>query len=327
MAAQENRDLREALDYIDQPRLADYHRINTRVITQLSPQSGERLLIAAGSDSGIRKHAPVLASGTLVGEVTEVTPGTALVTLLTDESSAVTAFTIRTGATGIVESGEGGSLVLDNLPKDKDVTRGDLVATAGSGVERLPSLFPRGIPIATVTSASQTDTEPFKRIQLASDGRPLQPRRRHGARPVTLDVLKVTALVFVAVVLQSSIVTSIEIAGATPDLAARHPRGDRAPARRDLGRGGRVRGRIAARHGDPRASRRDVPAAHGRGLLDRALRGDHRPRPLARTAALRRRRHGAVRRRRARAARHARRPASTRAPCSVPHSFRGSCST
>ena len=168
MAAQENRDLREALDYIDQPRLADYHRINTRVITQLSPQSGERLLIAAGSDSGIRKHAPVLASGTLVGEVTEVTPGTALVTLLTDESSAVTAFTIRTGATGIVESGEGGSLVLDNLPKDKDVTRGDLVATAGSGVERLPSLFPRGIPIATVTSASQTDTEPFKRIQLAS---------------------------------------------------------------------------------------------------------------------------------------------------------------
>ena len=35
---------------------------------------------------------------------------------------------------------------------------------------------------------------------------------------MTLDVLKVTAIVFVAVVLQSSIVTSIEIAGATPDL-------------------------------------------------------------------------------------------------------------
>ena len=40
--------------------------------------------------------------------------------------------------------------------------------TAGSGVARLPSLFPRGIPIGIVTSASQTDTEPFKQIQLAS---------------------------------------------------------------------------------------------------------------------------------------------------------------
>ena len=33
---------------------------------------------------------------------------------------------------------------------------------------RLPSLFPRGIPIGTVTSVSQSDTEPFKQIQLVS---------------------------------------------------------------------------------------------------------------------------------------------------------------
>jgi len=35
---------------------------------------------------------------------------------------------------------------------------------------------------------------------------------------MSIDVLKVLALVFVAVVLQSAIVSSIEIAGATPDL-------------------------------------------------------------------------------------------------------------
>jgi rod shape-determining protein MreC len=167
-AAQENRDLREALEYQDLPGLADYRPVNTRVVSQQSPQFSKRLVIAAGSDAGIRKHAPVLSAGALVGEVTEITPDTALVTLLTDESSAVTAYAIRTGATGILESGEGGSLALDNVPKNKDVTRGDLIATAGSGVDRLPSLFPRGIPIGTVTSASQTDTESFKRVQIVS---------------------------------------------------------------------------------------------------------------------------------------------------------------
>ena len=167
-AAQENRDLREALDYQDLPGLGDYRRVNTRVVAQQAPQFSKQIVIAAGSSAGLKLHAPVLSAGALVGEVTKVTPDTALVTLLTDESSAVTAYTIRKGALGIVESGEGGSLVLDNVPKDKDVTRGDLVATAGTGVERLPSLFPRGIPIGTVTSASQTDTEPFKQVQIAS---------------------------------------------------------------------------------------------------------------------------------------------------------------
>jgi rod shape-determining protein MreC len=88
----------------------------------------------------------VLSAGALVGEVTKVTPDTALVTLLTDESSAVTAYTIRKGALGIVESGEGGSLVLDNVPKDKDVTRGDLVATAGTGRRATPVALPTRDP-------------------------------------------------------------------------------------------------------------------------------------------------------------------------------------
>ena len=91
-----------------------------------------------------------------------------MVTLLTDESSAVAAYSIRTSAVGLVQSGEGGSLAFANVTKDKDVARADLIATAGSSVPRLPSLFPRGIPIGTVTSVSQSDTEPFKQIQIVS---------------------------------------------------------------------------------------------------------------------------------------------------------------
>ena len=75
----------------------------------------------------------------------------------------------RTSPCSYRESGEGGSLAFANVPKDKDVARGDLVATAGSSVPRLPSLFPRGVPIGIVTSVSQTDTEPFKQIQVVSN--------------------------------------------------------------------------------------------------------------------------------------------------------------
>jgi rod shape-determining protein MreC len=165
-AAQENLDLREALGFQDLPGLRDFRPVNTRVVGAQSPQFSKRLVIAAGSDAGIRRHAPVLAAGTLVGAVTEVTRDTALVTLLTDEASAVAARTIRGNALGLLESGEGGSLVLGNVTKDKDVAVGDLIATSGSRSEQLPSLFPRGIPIGFVTSVSQSDTEPFKQVQV-----------------------------------------------------------------------------------------------------------------------------------------------------------------
>ena len=164
-AAQQVEALEEALSFQDLPGLDDFRRVNTRVLSEQST-FGKRIVIAAGSDDGIQPHAPVIAGGALVGEVTDVTSNTALVLLLTDESSAVASYDIRTNATGLVESGEGGSLALNNVPKEKDVLVDDVVATAGSRTGELPSLFPRQIPIGTVTSVSQTDTEPFKQIQV-----------------------------------------------------------------------------------------------------------------------------------------------------------------
>jgi rod shape-determining protein MreC len=165
-AAREVDRLREQIQFLDLPGLADYRRVNTRVISHPPSQSQKELVIAAGSDDGVRIHSPVLSGGALVGEVTEVTGSTALVTLIIDETSAVAASTLRTGATGLVQPGPGDSLVLDRVTKDKDVAVTDLVVTAGSRVERLPSIFPRGIPIGVVTNASQTDTDPFKHVQV-----------------------------------------------------------------------------------------------------------------------------------------------------------------
>lgn len=165
-AARENDALRDALAFQDLPGVEDYRRVNTRVISHPPSQNEKELVIAAGSEHGVRVHAPVLSEGALVGEVTEVTGSTALVTLITDETSAVAARDLSTGATGLVLAGAGDSLVLDRVSKASDVAIGDLVVTAGSRVGRLPSLFPRGIPIGFITSASQTDTDPFKHVQI-----------------------------------------------------------------------------------------------------------------------------------------------------------------
>jgi rod shape-determining protein MreC len=141
--------------------------VNTRIIGW-SNEFDERAMIAAGRNAGIQQETPVVTSDGLVGSVTQVTGNAALVTLLTDESSAVQARDQDTGATGgIVRHGQGsGSLIVDRVTKDKLVKPGDVIVTAGTRSKQYPSLFPPNIPIGYVVSVGQSDTAPFKQIQI-----------------------------------------------------------------------------------------------------------------------------------------------------------------
>ena len=105
----------------------------------------------------------------LVGLVTEVTSNGAKVTLLTDQSAAVSAIVLETSASGIVRHGSSDSsaLVLDRVGKDSLVENGNLVITAGWRTGKLESLYPYGIPIGTVKSFGQQDVDLYKRIQIA----------------------------------------------------------------------------------------------------------------------------------------------------------------
>jgi rod shape-determining protein MreC len=102
-----------------------------------------------------------------VGRVTDVTGSAAQVTLLTDENSAVPARDQTTRATGLIRHGQSqGSLLLDFVPKEANVQKGDVIVTAGTQSKQYPSLFPGGIPIGLVTSVGQTDTALYKQIQI-----------------------------------------------------------------------------------------------------------------------------------------------------------------
>jgi len=168
-AVRENDKLRAALGFVDSPSFPrDFRPVNTRVLGAPASPFEQQVLIAAGSNNDIRLNAPVVTEDGLVGVVTALTGSAAQVTLLTDEESAIPALDLdsSTNATGLVRRGQGGSLVLDRVPTEAQVSSGDQIVTAGSRSRQFPSLFPRGIAIGTVTSVGRTDTSPWTHVQI-----------------------------------------------------------------------------------------------------------------------------------------------------------------
>ncbi len=166
-ALRENTQLKALLDYQEGDRFPqDYRAVTARVIARAPTQFDQQIVISAGKNQGVEKHDPVVTADGLVGDVTKVASNVAQVTLLTDETSAVSAIDIHTNAAGIVEHSQSGSLNLDRVSKDQVVNKGEVVVTSGFRSGELTSLYPRGIPIGVVTFAGQSDTDVYKHVQI-----------------------------------------------------------------------------------------------------------------------------------------------------------------
>ena len=167
-ALEENERLRSLLEFVDGPRLADYDSVVTRVLAQPPSPYRQEILVAAGSSDGVTLDAPVVTPDGLVGLVTQVSPDASKVTLVTDQSVAVSAVDLETDARGVVRPAPtaGAGLVLDRVEKELVVDEGDTVITAGFRSGEISSLYPWGIPIGTVTSVGQQDIDLYKRIQV-----------------------------------------------------------------------------------------------------------------------------------------------------------------
>jgi rod shape-determining protein MreC len=174
-AVQQNVQLKAALDFQGPPSIADFRLVHTQVLTNAQSAIDESVTIAAGSSNGVSAGQVVITptgggGGGLVGLVDRVWSHVARVTLLTDETSAVTATDLtQQTAVGVIKRGGGADdvLILDQVPKSKYVRVGDTIITEGSlGKGALPSMFPRGILVGTVTSQSQSDVNPFQNIQV-----------------------------------------------------------------------------------------------------------------------------------------------------------------
>ena len=145
---------------------ADYRAVSAEVTSFPSNAFTHSLEIAAGSSAGVRLNSPVVSGDGLVGIVSNVQPQTAVVTLLTDPSTFVAARDIQTQVRGMVHTGPGGTLILDQVPKQLRVKEGDALVTDGTHNARYRDLYPYGIPIGRVNSVGATDTATFLQVQV-----------------------------------------------------------------------------------------------------------------------------------------------------------------
>ncbi len=129
-------------------------------IVYLDTTSWLRNMVVYAGRSDLEVNQPVLAADGLVGRIVLVSAPYAQIQLLTDAAASVSAMVERTRRQALVQGTNSGGLEMIYMPLQADVQVGDLVATAG-----IDGVYPRGIPIGTVTSVEPGD-ELFHRIQL-----------------------------------------------------------------------------------------------------------------------------------------------------------------
>jgi rod shape-determining protein MreC len=142
--------------------------VTARVVGRSPTVWYSSVTIDKGSSDGVHIDDPVVAAQGLAGKVTQTTPNTSQVTLITDADSAVTARVTPGGATGVVEPdvGNPNDLQLDYLERGTNIAEGQMVVTAGFSTGNLGSIFPPGIPIGKITRATVEEQQAYQRVHL-----------------------------------------------------------------------------------------------------------------------------------------------------------------
>lgn len=169
-ALSENAQLRKLVELDRGPALAElaYEPVTGRVIARSPTVWNSTVTVDVGSGDGVKVDDPVVSGDGLVGHIASTEGGSAQVTLITDHTSAVSAKVVPPGVQGVIrpDVGDPEDLILDFIDSSKDVHGGQAVVTSGWRAQGLASLFPPGLPIGEVTSASIVEQEASQQVHL-----------------------------------------------------------------------------------------------------------------------------------------------------------------
>jgi rod shape-determining protein MreC len=147
-----------SLFHLDQLGISDYHPVTATVIFKSPNIWYSTVYIDKGASSGVRVYDPVIDGEGLIGRVANVVADGAQVDLITDSSMGVSGRIGTSSATGMVQPkvGDPNDLLLQYLPANAQVSKGELVVTSGTvAPEGNDSLYPPGILIGQVTSVNE----------------------------------------------------------------------------------------------------------------------------------------------------------------------------
>jgi rod shape-determining protein MreC len=169
-ALQENVQLRKMVELDRGPALAEsaYEPVAGRVIARSPTVWNSTVTVDVGSGEGVKVDDPVISGDGLVGLVASTQGGSAQVKLITDHASAVSAKVLPTGVQGVIrpDVGDPEDLILDFIDSTTDVHGSQTVVTSGWRAQGLASLFPPGLPVGEVTSASIVEQEASQQVHL-----------------------------------------------------------------------------------------------------------------------------------------------------------------
>ncbi len=118
--------------------------------------------LGKGSADGIIAGMGVIAPDGVVGRVVASSAHAARVLLLEDPSTGIEALVQRSRARGIVEGGSSAGCRLKYVRRREDLQVGDRIVTSGRD-----GVFPRGLPIGTVTALVEEDRGLFIGAEIA----------------------------------------------------------------------------------------------------------------------------------------------------------------
>lgn len=155
--SRENTELRALLQLQTRPGQQVVH---AALLYQGHDWFSQRVTLDQGAAAKLRMGMPVIDASGLVGQLSQIYPGTSEVTLVSSPEQLTPVFVERTGQRGLVAGSGRGQLELRYMPTHTDVRVNDRLLT--SGIDRV---YPAGIPVARVTRVSRSQSSPYLRVE------------------------------------------------------------------------------------------------------------------------------------------------------------------
>jgi rod shape-determining protein MreC len=133
--------------------------VGARVISTSTDSWNRSITINKGSVAGLTVGMPVMSANGLIGQIESVSPSSAVVRLITDAESGVSAFLQSSRTEGVLSGSVDGILYLNFIPLSTAVEPGDAVITSGAG-----GVYPKGIPVGEVASVDSAPSDVYRTI-------------------------------------------------------------------------------------------------------------------------------------------------------------------
>lgn len=157
--SRENEKLRGALSF--RSRSFGARLLSAEIIGRNGSNWFNMIEINRGSADHVAADSAIINEEGLVGRVFEVSQFSSKVLLITDPSSAVSVLDAETGDMGIAAGNSIGPLRILYMSATAAVKEGDKIVTSG-----MSDIFPKGVIIGTVRSASKKDYDIFQKVNV-----------------------------------------------------------------------------------------------------------------------------------------------------------------